>query len=143
MEGAGLSRAFRRGFKLNIRSTRERLLASTMIVGSLSLVGAAQASAQTVQTAPAGATAPATAPGGGGADVVPPSGANGAPAAPGGTAVQEVVVTGSRIPQPGLTSNSPLTVVNSQEIKLEGTTNVEDLLNNLPQGRRRADLPGL
>ena len=47
--------------------------------------------------------------------------------------VQEVVVTGSRIPQPNLTSVSPVTAVNSQEIKLEGTTRVEDLLNNLPQ----------
>ena len=118
---------------MNIRSTRERLLASTMIVGSLSLMAGAQASAQTVQTAPAGATAPATAPGGGGADVVPQSSANGAPTSGAANAVQEVVVTGSRIPQPGLTSVSPLTVVNDQEIKLEGTTNVEDLLNNLPQ----------
>ena len=48
-------------------------------------------------------------------------------------AVQEVVVTGSRIPQPNLTSASPLTVVNSQELKLQGTTNVETLLNDLPQ----------
>ena len=47
--------------------------------------------------------------------------------------VQEVVVTGSRIPQPNLTSTSPLTTVNSQELKLQGTTNVETLLNNLPQ----------
>jgi len=48
-------------------------------------------------------------------------------------APQEVVVTGSRIPQPNLTSASPLTVVNSQELALQGTSNVEDLLNNLPQ----------
>jgi outer membrane receptor protein involved in Fe transport len=47
--------------------------------------------------------------------------------------VQEVVVTGSRIPQPGLTSVSPLSVVNNQEVKLQGTTNAEDLLNNMPQ----------
>ena len=32
--------------------------------------------------------------------------------------VQEVVVTGSRIPTPGLTSVSPLSVVNNQEVKL-------------------------
>ena len=135
MEGAGLGRASPEGIKLNIKSTRERLLASTMIVGSLSLIATAQASAQAVQTAQPGATAPATAPGGGGADVVPATSANGQPTAASGqeTAVQEVVVTGSRIPQPGLTSTSPLTVVNDQEIKLEGTTNVEDLINNLPQ----------
>jgi outer membrane receptor protein involved in Fe transport len=47
--------------------------------------------------------------------------------------VQEVVVTGSRIPTPGLTSVSPLSVVNNQEVKLQGTTNTEDLLNNMPQ----------
>lgn len=47
--------------------------------------------------------------------------------------ISEVVVTGSRIPQQGLKSTSPLTVVNDQEIKLEGTTDVASLLNNLPQ----------
>src|SRR5690348_6516023 len=47
--------------------------------------------------------------------------------------LQEVVVTGSRITQPGLESISPVTAVNSDELKLEGTTRVEDLLNNLPQ----------
>ncbi len=121
---------------MNIKSTRERLLASTVIVSALSLVAAAQASAQAVQTAPATSTGAATAPGGGGAaDVLPQTGANGEATASSGqsTAVQEVVVTGSRIPQPGLTSASPLTVVTDQEIKLEGTTNVESLLNNLPQ----------
>jgi outer membrane receptor protein involved in Fe transport len=47
--------------------------------------------------------------------------------------VQEVVVTGSRIPHPGLTSVSPLTTVGSQDIKLQGVQNVEDLINSLPQ----------
>jgi iron complex outermembrane recepter protein len=46
--------------------------------------------------------------------------------------VETVVVTGSRIPQPGIISASPVTAVSNQEIKLEGTTNVENLLNNLP-----------
>src|SRR5580704_15317774 len=53
------------------------------------------------------------------------------PAAP--STVQEVVVTGSRIPHPGLTSVSPLTTVGSQDIKLQGVQNVEDLINSLPQ----------
>ncbi len=79
---------------MQIRTTRERLLATTIICGAAMAV-AAPAFAQ--------------------------------------DAVQEVVVTGSRIPQPNLTSASPLTVVNSQELKLEGTTNVESLLNDLPQ----------
>ena len=55
------------------------------------------------------------------------------PAAPAASTVQEVVVTGSRIPHPGLTSVSPLTTVGSQDIKLQGVQNVEDLINSLPQ----------
>ena len=46
--------------------------------------------------------------------------------------VETVVVTGSRIPQPSLVSTSPVTVVGQQEMQLEGATNVENLLNNLP-----------
>ncbi|SMF62019.1 TonB-dependent receptor domain-containing protein [Allosphingosinicella indica] len=44
-----------------------------------------------------------------------------------------IVVTGSRIPQPNLTAVSPVTVLNSQEVKLQGTTRTEDLVNSLPQ----------
>jgi outer membrane receptor protein involved in Fe transport len=62
------------------------------------------------------------------------SGAAGsAPSDQASTKVQEFVVTGSRIPQPNLTSISPVTAVTSQELKLEGTTRVEDLINQLPQ----------
>jgi iron complex outermembrane receptor protein len=81
---------------LHIKSTRDRLLATTIICGA-AMAMAAPAFAQ---------------------DSAP---------------VQEVVVTGSRIPQPNLTAISPITAVSSAEIKLEGTTRVEDLLNNLPQ----------
>jgi len=59
--------------------------------------------------------------------------AEAAAAAPDSTAVQEVVVTGSRIPSKNLTSVSPVTTVDNRDIKLQGTTNVEDFLNNLPQ----------
>jgi len=45
----------------------------------------------------------------------------------------EIIVTGSRISNPNLTSVSPVTVVNAQEIKAQGVTRVEDLLNSLPQ----------
>jgi len=55
------------------------------------------------------------------------------PAANDGANGQDIVVTGSRIPQPNLTSVSPVTVVNSAEFKLTGTTRTEDLLNALPQ----------
>jgi iron complex outermembrane receptor protein len=45
---------------------------------------------------------------------------------------ETVVVTGSRIPQQGLYAASPVTAIGQQEMKFEGTTGVEDLLNNLP-----------
>ncbi len=48
------------------------------------------------------------------------------------TTVETVVVTGSRIPQTGLVSASPVTTIGQDEIKFEGATNVESLLNNLP-----------
>ena len=43
--------------------------------------------------------------------------------------VSEIVVTGSRIPQPNLSSVSPIQVVTDQEIKLQGKTDVIDLIN--------------
>lgn len=48
--------------------------------------------------------------------------------------VQEVIVTGSRIPVPaGVTATSPITSVSSQEIQLQGHTDMTDVLNELPQ----------
>ncbi|MGH8175437.1 MAG: TonB-dependent receptor domain-containing protein [Steroidobacter sp.] len=47
--------------------------------------------------------------------------------------ITEVVVTGSRIPQPNLTSISPVTAVSADDVRIEGVTRVEDLINNLPQ----------
>ena len=46
---------------------------------------------------------------------------------------QEVVVTGSRIPQPNLTSVSPISAVTAQDFKLTGATDTIDTLNQLPQ----------
>ena len=46
---------------------------------------------------------------------------------------ENIIITGSRIPQPNLTATSPVTVVNSQEVRLSGTTRTEDLINSLPQ----------
>ncbi|HEV7157219.1 MAG TPA: TonB-dependent receptor plug domain-containing protein, partial [Caulobacteraceae bacterium] len=84
---------------------RTRLMASSMISGAaIATLGASDALAQ---------AAP--------------------PPAAGGTTVQELVVTGSRIPSRNLTSVSPVTTINSQDVKLQGTTNTEDLINNLPQ----------
>jgi iron complex outermembrane receptor protein len=58
--------------------------------------------------------------------------------APEPIALQEVVVTGSRIAQPNLTSTSPIQVVTAQEIQLQGANNMIDLLNNLPQNFQNA-----
>jgi outer membrane cobalamin receptor len=44
-----------------------------------------------------------------------------------------IVVTGTRLRSPSLTATSPVTVVNSQEVRLSGTTRTEDLINSLPQ----------
>lgn len=46
--------------------------------------------------------------------------------------LQEIVVTGSRIKSPNATSDSPVLTVGNQELKFQGTTNVEQLLNHLP-----------
>lgn len=46
---------------------------------------------------------------------------------------ETIVVTGSRIPHPNLTATSPLTVVSSEEVKLEGAVLTETLINALPQ----------
>ena len=48
-------------------------------------------------------------------------------------AIQEVVVTGSRIAVPNQTSISPVTFVSAADIQQTGVTRVEDLLNQLPQ----------
>ena len=45
---------------------------------------------------------------------------------------QDIVITGTRIPQPNLTSAAPVTVVTNQDVKLTGTTRIEDVLNQLP-----------
>lgn len=45
---------------------------------------------------------------------------------------QEIVITGSRIPRLNLTAASPVTVIQSQEVKLQGATLTEELLNQLP-----------
>src|SRR5687768_12382598 len=45
---------------------------------------------------------------------------------------QDIIVTGSRIPQPNLESASPVTVVSNQDVKLSGSTRIEDVLNQLP-----------
>jgi outer membrane receptor protein involved in Fe transport len=47
--------------------------------------------------------------------------------------VEKVTVTGTRIPQKGLSSVSPVSTITNAEAKAQGTTSAETLLNNLPQ----------
>jgi iron complex outermembrane receptor protein len=46
---------------------------------------------------------------------------------------EAITITGTRIRQPNLTATSPVTVVNSAEVRATGTTRAEDLVNSLPQ----------
>jgi len=46
---------------------------------------------------------------------------------------ERIEITGSRIPSPNLESASPVAVISAQDIKFEGVTRIEDMLNSLPQ----------
>ncbi|WP_243455616.1 TonB-dependent receptor domain-containing protein [Sphingosinicella sp. BN140058] len=63
------------------------------------------------------------------ADATTASLSSAAEAAPG----ENIVVTGTRLQRPGLTSNSPITAVDAGEIRLQGATNIENVINRLPQ----------
>lgn len=45
----------------------------------------------------------------------------------------DIIVTGSRIPQPNLITTSPVTQVTSEDIDSTGVTRIEDLVSQLPQ----------
>ena len=47
--------------------------------------------------------------------------------------IERIEVTGSRIPSPVLTSDSPVSVISSQEIKYTGLTSTSDIINQMPQ----------
>jgi len=88
---------------LKIQTTRERLLASSMICGAAFLgLTATQANAAAAAAAASGE-------------------------------VSEIVVTGTRIPSPNLTSIAPVTTVGNADIKAQGVTRIEDITNSLPQ----------
>jgi outer membrane receptor protein involved in Fe transport len=103
---------------------RQRLLGTTLLAGATLVAAPAAAQSQTPPPPTDANQTTSTVQG----TVAPNTSAN-AQTAPAG----EIIVTGSRIPQPNLTSTSPVTVVSAQEVKLQGTTRVEDLLNSLPQ----------
>ncbi|HUG45044.1 MAG TPA: TonB-dependent receptor plug domain-containing protein, partial [Sphingomicrobium sp.] len=116
---------------------RQRLLTSTLLVGASMVAAPAFA-----QDAPA-PVCPVGVPEGTGGCVVPAEDAMGpiegleppSVSAEGQPvrASRDIVVTGTRIPQPNLDSASPVTVVTSEAVKLSGTTRTEDLINSLPQ----------
>lgn len=114
---------------MNISLLRTCLLTSTMMAGTLA---AGTAHSQTAATDQRGnAVAPVTSAVDRGAAAVTPS--TTAAATPSDANTSEIIVTGSRISQPNLTSASPITVVNAAEIKLQGATRIEDVINSLPQ----------
>jgi iron complex outermembrane recepter protein len=54
--------------------------------------------------------------------------------APNGPTLQEVVVTGSRIPVPAnMSATSPITAISNQEVLQEGHVDTTDIINQLPQ----------
>ena len=53
--------------------------------------------------------------------------------APASQEIDDVIVTGSRIPQPNLVTTSPVTQVTGEDIDVAGVTRVEDLISQLPQ----------
>ena len=111
---------------------RQRLLATTLLVGASAVATPAFAQDTNPNTNPPDTSAVPTTPvttapveGAG----VPSSNAQGEPV----KATSDIIVTGSRIPQPNLEATSPVTVVSSQDVKLSGTSRTEDLVNSLPQ----------
>ena len=108
---------------------RRRLLASTVITGAALLtLGRAAHAGDAGPLKTAWGAAPAT----GAASVGALTAADDASAA-GSAQVTEIVVTGSRIPQPNLASVSPVQTIGHQDFQLTGKTDVIDLLNTLPQ----------
>ena len=119
---------------------RNRLLATTIIVSAAAFPAPsyAQTNAQgnptTAATNPTTApTNPVVSPTEAGASTGPIEGQTPASGTADNGEAGAIIVTGSRIPQPNLTSAAPVTVVTAQEIKQQGTTRIEDLLNTLPQ----------
>ncbi|HET7204928.1 MAG TPA: TonB-dependent receptor [Steroidobacteraceae bacterium] len=47
--------------------------------------------------------------------------------------LEQVIVTGSRIPQPNLEGTSPVSLITAQDVAVQGVQQVEDLMNNMPQ----------
>ena len=99
-----------RGRRLGYAAVRRRLLAASIMTGAMFLA----VGSGHAQTAPAPDASSAT--------------------------VGEVVVTGTRIRQPNLTSLSPIQTVVSQQVTLGGRPATIDVLNQLPQVTQLGDV---
>jgi iron complex outermembrane receptor protein len=103
---------------------RQHLLASTLLVGAVAY--ASPALAQDPATTEDPTAQPPTGPVE--SQPTPDVSSEGEDVQTGG----DIIVTGSRIPQPNLESAAPVTVVSDQDVKLSGSTRIEDVLNQLP-----------
>ncbi|WP_419826553.1 TonB-dependent receptor domain-containing protein [Sphingomonas sp.] len=112
--------------------TRTRLLATTMIVGAAAVAAPLSAQANSANQ-PNNPVTQATEAGASTGPIEGQTPASGSDMNQGAGDQGTIIVTGSRIPQPNLTSAAPVSVVTAQEVRLQGTTRVEDLLNTLPQ----------
>jgi iron complex outermembrane receptor protein len=112
--GQGRSKGTDMKYKTQLLSN---LLATTVICGAIGFATPAFAADTQPAQPQADQPAPTTGP------------AAGQPADQG----EAIVVTGTRIPTPNLSGTSPVTVINSAEVRLQGTTRTEDLINSLPQ----------
>lgn len=97
---------------LNVTEFRSRLLGSTMI-GGLTVAAAtlALASAAQAQTAPA----------------------QGQPQQEEAAAIDDIIVTGSRIARQDYTSTSPIVTVDAEDFQATGSITIDTLINDLPQ----------
>lgn len=59
-------------------------------------------------------------------------GISGTAVAQGEEAIEEIIVTGTRITNPNISATSPVTVLTGAEIDSRGITRIEDLINTLP-----------
>jgi len=59
-----------------------------------------------------------------------------------GKPIDLIVVTGSRIPRTGLTSPTPVTTINAEQISLDRSLTVEDIFQRLPQAGGGANATG-
>src|SRR6476620_5424374 len=115
------------------------LLATTVIAGSA--VAAAPAYAQDASPAPPAGTTDTTAPGGattpgqsqaGTTEAVGPGAQPQEAVPPAQGQGGEIIVTGTLIRNPTLTSSSPVAVVGAEEISLRQPTSAEEVLRTIP-----------